>query len=401
MQFHVYVFERFDAARGRGRTGQGYYFKNLTGDQLRERIVGPWDRGLPMTWDGRTADSRRTANIRVFETEEPIPPGVESSDAYRLMEEGADVTNDWITGPAGFAAAEVTQAPDAPQRDTGRVMVVHGRNGAARAAMFTFLRAIGLSPIEWEDAVATTGVGSPHNLAAVRAAMDIAQGVVVILTAEDRAGLLPDFASAESPEVRLEGQPRQNVTLEAGMAMGIDPDRTILVQLGQIRGASDFDGLNHVRLTNAPESRRALSRRLATAGCAVNEAGADWLSPTAGGDFEGSVVAQQASAVAELDGVMAIPTTDMRGSRVELNVRCFRLPADVRILCVVTAPDHDPLEEEVPGQEVGPDQTLHSTVYPDAFVGSPRVAGTHLVRWVAVATDGERRELVTADFRIP
>ena len=38
-----------------------------------------------------------------------------------------------------------------------RVFVVHGRNAEARNAMFTFLRSIGLKPIEWDQAIALTG----------------------------------------------------------------------------------------------------------------------------------------------------------------------------------------------------------------------------------------------------
>jgi hypothetical protein len=43
-----------------------------------------------------------------------------------------------------------------------KVFVVHGRNGAARSALFTFLRALGLAPIEWSEAVRMTGEGSPY-----------------------------------------------------------------------------------------------------------------------------------------------------------------------------------------------------------------------------------------------
>jgi predicted nucleotide-binding protein len=172
-------------------------------------------------------------------------------------------------------------------------MVVHGRNHKAREAMFTFLRALGLAPIEWEQAVGETGMGSPHNLDAVRAAMDVAQAVVVISTAEDQAGLLPDLASDED-ESLLRGQPRQNVLLEAGFAMGIDQAKTILVKLGPIRRATDVQGLNAVRLTNAPSTRSSLRSRLRSAGCEVDDSGTDWTTAPAGGDFEGCLVTWQA-----------------------------------------------------------------------------------------------------------
>ncbi|WP_290471296.1 hypothetical protein [Leifsonia sp. 71-9] len=40
-----------------------------------------------------------------------------------------------------------------------KVFVVHGRNAAARDSMFTFLRSLGLKPIEWDQAIALTGKG--------------------------------------------------------------------------------------------------------------------------------------------------------------------------------------------------------------------------------------------------
>lgn len=170
-------------------------------------------------------------------------------------------------------------------RDRKRVMVVYGRNAGARVAMFTFLRSLSLQPIEWEEAVTETGRGSPHNLEAVEAAMRVAQAVVVVLTAEDEARLMPRFAEPHD-RTELIGQPRLNVILEAGLAMGLDRDRTILVELGAPRGASDFEGLNVVRLTNDPGRRSALKTRLANAGCEVRDRGSDWMTALAGGDFE-------------------------------------------------------------------------------------------------------------------
>jgi predicted nucleotide-binding protein len=170
-------------------------------------------------------------------------------------------------------------------------MVVHGRNLKARDALFTFLRALGLAPVEWEEAIAATGMSTPHNLEAVRAAMEMSQAVVVLLTAEDQAGLLPALTGANAEDMSLRGQPRQNVILEAGIAIGIDQSRTILVQLGTLRSASDFDGLNTVRLTNAAPKRQALRSRLSGTGCAPGGGTtSDWLRPETGGDFDAAVV---------------------------------------------------------------------------------------------------------------
>jgi predicted nucleotide-binding protein len=266
---------------------------DLSEEELQTRIVEPWERGTPMTWDGKTAPSGLGVDIHVYYTADSVPAGISGRDLLNFMRTGEDQTNQWITVPAGAKASSPASASPvesvSPLRDTSRVMVVHGRNLEVRNAMFVFLRALSLTPIEWEDAIAATGMGSPHNLDAVRAAMDVAQAVIVLLTAEDWASLNPDLHTPGEPPEVLAGQPRQNVILEAGMAMGLNRERTILVQLGPIRQASDFDGLNAVRLTNAASTRGALRSRLQTAGCSVSESGNDWMSPAAGGDFEGTL----------------------------------------------------------------------------------------------------------------
>jgi hypothetical protein len=210
------------------------YALNLTEDQLRERFVRPYQEGRPITWDGRTLPPSDVARITIGYTEDAqseVKGGVPDR-RYRVVTGGEDVTNDWIVGPPGSGSTQ-PEPSDSGTRNPKRVMVVHGRNAAARDAMFTFLRAVGLEPIEWEQAVGLTGAATPHNLDAVRAAMSEGQAVVVILTAEDHARLLPELAGEnDDDEQSLRGQPRQNVILEAGLAMGIDRNRTILVELG-------------------------------------------------------------------------------------------------------------------------------------------------------------------------
>jgi len=46
--------------------------------------------------------------------------------------------------------------------DPRRVLVIHGRNDNAKDSLFSFLRAIDLDPIEWGEAIAMTGQGTPY-----------------------------------------------------------------------------------------------------------------------------------------------------------------------------------------------------------------------------------------------
>jgi predicted nucleotide-binding protein len=164
--------------------------------------------------------------------------------------------------------------------DPTKVFVVHGRNHAARDAMLTFLQALGLMPIEWDDAVRATGEGTPHIGRILEVAFERAQAVVVLLTGDDEARLLPRYQTAtDAPyEKDLTPQPRPNVLFEAGMAFGYNPKRTILVQLGPIRPLSDLSGRHFLEFSGAAEERIRLKDRLRTAGCVTKESGTFWLT---------------------------------------------------------------------------------------------------------------------------
>jgi hypothetical protein len=280
-------------------------------------------------------------------------------------------------------------------------MVVHGRNRRAKEAIFAFLRCLGLEPIEWEQAVAETGTASPYNLEAVEAAMDVAQAVVVVLTAEDLAGLVPELADGRAAEAALEGQPRQNVILEAGMALGTDRAGVVFVQLGKIRGASDLDGLNMVRLTNEAQTRAALRQRLLNAGCLVNEAASDFLT-TACGDFDAALVEWTARDSADAEGRFAVSAATPEGGSFGLALRAYRFPTDTRFYCSVQPPDGEPSEIETQGWPDAPwDGKQCSTLYPVNFPNPriPAAPGSYRVQWLAEIA-GSRRVIATDEFRV-
>lgn len=172
-------------------------------------------------------------------------------------------------------------APEGKVKNAKKVFVVHGRNLAARDAMFAFLRTIGLEPIEWSTAISATGSASPYIGQALDAAFEMAQAVVVLLTPDDIAYLRSEYANGDDDPERVPSpQARPNVLFEA--AMGRHPERTVLVELGSLRAFSDVAGRHAVRLDNSSRKRNDLANRLKDAGCDVSTAGSDWLSA---GDF--------------------------------------------------------------------------------------------------------------------
>ena len=166
------------------------------------------------------------------------------------------------------------------------VFVVHGRNKKITEAMFAFINAVELNPIEWARAVQLTGKTSPFIKEILDAAFSNAQAVVVLFTPDDYGYLKEEFRSTSDPlhDINPTGQARLNVIFEAGMAMASHPDRTILVECGNLRPFSDISGIHLVRMNNSPERRFDLVDRLKQAQCELNTEGKRrWLEI---GDFQ-------------------------------------------------------------------------------------------------------------------
>ena len=183
----------------------------------------------------------------------------------------------------------ITRQPEVTSQYTGKVdsrkvFVVYGRNLAVRNAMFDFLRALGLTPLEWSQATHLAGMGTPSTKDVVDAGLRMCRAVIVLFSGDDEAQLRPIYQEASDHrfEKQLTPQPRPNVLFEAGLAFGLYPTRTILVEIGCLRPMSDIQGLQSIRLADTAEIRTTLKDRLVATGCKVNATGTDWLSS---GDF--------------------------------------------------------------------------------------------------------------------
>lgn len=175
--------------------------------------------------------------------------------------------------------------------DPKKVFVVHGRNEKARRALFEFLRSIGLDPIEWNQAIKSTGKAAPFIGEVLDKAFEVAQAIIVLITGDDIAKLKSQYIKADDPNYEKEftHQARPNVIFEAGLAFGRCSDRTVIVVLEKekTRPFSDIYGRHLVKLSNKTESRMDIISRLQTAGCEIDiEGKTDWMST---GDFEGVI----------------------------------------------------------------------------------------------------------------
>jgi len=192
-------------------------------------------------------------------------------------------TADGLQAPVRKPGKVKRPAKPAKAKDNS-VFVVHGRNEKLRRALFDFLRALGLKPLEWAKVVLMAKKNNPYVGDILDDAMAKVQAVVVLFSPDDEARLKPEFITRSdgSSEKNLRGQPRPNVLFESGLALGRHPDKTILVEVGKLRKFSDIAGRHIVRLTNDYDKRNDLANRLEHLGCKIDKQGTDW---TVAGDF--------------------------------------------------------------------------------------------------------------------
>lgn len=187
------------------------------------------------------------------------------------------------------ASAAEPEPSRAPRGRTGKairpkktksnsVFVVHGRDEPLRKSIFDFLRSLGLNPMEWSTAVAQAKGGNPYIGDILDAAMAKVQAVIVLFSPDELAQLKEQFwASGDKyGEGKIAGQARPNVLFEAGLALGAHPEKTVIVQVGQVRPFSDIAGKHVVRLSEE-RGRNDLANRLKRLGCPVEMTGDDWI----------------------------------------------------------------------------------------------------------------------------
>lgn len=197
-----------------------------------------------------------------------VPSPLESQDTSKLNRTSSKLP----------AESEQEQGIKTSMANTKQVFVVYGRNIALKRSFSLFMQSIGLKILEWEEVLTQSGQANPSILTIMDLVFTQAQAIVVLLTPDDEGRLKQEFhhSNDNSYETTFSGQPRQNVIFEAGIAIGRYPERTILVQIGEIRLFSDLSGRYIIRLENSVIARRQLAEALKNVGCEVNLNGVDW-----------------------------------------------------------------------------------------------------------------------------
>jgi predicted nucleotide-binding protein len=294
--------------------------------ELEDQFLAPYRRGTPITVNGRTIPIERLERIKISASTEPsvaIINNLKAADAespaillggpgfpWRAAARALDVTDQFITGPPGeradaHLATSTAADPDSvPNLETEghRVFLVAGRDNVAIDAIKMLLRCLGLEIVEWEHAVAKTGLPNPYVGDVVRAGFDLADAAVVLFTPDDIVRLRSDLIRDEDgPGEQLpRGQARPNVYYEAGIADQIGRNRTVIIEVGPVKPFSDASGRLVIRYDGSPAMRNSIAERLKVAGVTVNTSGSDWL--TAGDIGDAIAIAGEAvEAASEAD----------------------------------------------------------------------------------------------------
>lgn len=164
------------------------------------------------------------------------------------------------------------------------LFVVHGRDTKLNEDMFSFLRAIGLNPLEWSQAVQQAKGANPNVTDIVKTALRSVQGVIVMFSPDEEARLKTKFRESKKDSPSLQSQARPNVIFEAGIALGAHHEKTLLVEVGDVRKISDIAGMHILHLSNSASSRKELAQRLKDKlKFKVDTTGNSWLTV---GDFD-------------------------------------------------------------------------------------------------------------------
>jgi predicted nucleotide-binding protein len=148
-----------------------------------------------------------------------------------------------------------------------KIFVIYGRNKRIKDAVFIFLRAIGLLPMEWEEAVHAIS-GAPYIGQVLDVLVRQAQAALVLLTGDDE---VKQRKRKTGQNDQTAFQPRPNVVFEAGMAFGNSwlEKRTVLLEVGEVKICHALEG--HHRFSHRNDTRHYwnLIEHLQRRGCGV------------------------------------------------------------------------------------------------------------------------------------
>ena len=254
---------------------------DLSKDQLIERFLIPYEKGLPIIINGKTIPSNDIERVKISKSKEPtdkIIPQIEYEDRnsnvifvggpsykWRAASRAEDITDELILGPPGFKAegSKNMELNEKTQKiSTNKVFIVHGRDNALKNDIERFLNEVGLQPIvlhrQPDEGLTIIEKFEKHS--------DVT--FALILLTPDDVGCLSTQLEKAVEVKSFELRARQNVVFEFGYFIGkLGRSRVCCVYKEGVTLPSDLSGLLYKKvLDDVDEIAYGLIREMKNAG---------------------------------------------------------------------------------------------------------------------------------------
>jgi len=161
---------------------------------------------------------------------------------------------------------------------------MHGNNEKINDSMCDFLNSIGLQAVQFKDMFRRRADRDLEASEIFNTIFKKVQVFLSILTPAEVAvkKLQTKYLYSTDTQKKSKLNFRTNVLIGTGMALALNRERIVVVEIGELGFYKDLTGIQKINLDNSPERRKELLEKLTAVGCDVNVASDDWLSV---GDF--------------------------------------------------------------------------------------------------------------------
>ncbi|HDR2754258.1 TPA: nucleotide-binding protein [Enterobacter asburiae] len=272
MLYHVVIKEK-----NKEKRYYGEHKTDLTKEQLIARFIEPYEQGNPITVNGMTILPSEIERIVVRASENTIEsyiPAIKMEDQrssvsviggpsymVRAVSRAKDVTDEFITGPAGHKkqATSSQVLKKVRNHDVTKVFIVHGHDENAKIKAARFIEQLGFKAVILHEQVSS----GRTIIEKIEQYSDV--GFAVVLYTPD------DIGNQKGKSEQLNLRARQNVVFEHGYLIGKlgRPCVTALVD-GDVELPNDISGVVYTKMDEAGGWRLALAQELKQAGYDVD-----------------------------------------------------------------------------------------------------------------------------------
>lgn len=270
MLYHVVIEKKPEKV---GKAGVEEIKTDLTKEQLIARFIEFYEQGNPITVNGTTIQTSEINRLTVKATDASIEsyiPALKQEDrnssfvmiggpSYinRAIYRATDVTDEFITGPAGNKKSIPTQKPAKSRNQTNSdsVFIVHGHADTAKIKTARFVEQLGYKAIILHEQASS----GRTIIEKIEQHTDV--GFAAVLYTPD------DVGNSKGEAENLQLRARQNVVFEHGFLIGkLGRGRVVALVDGALELPNDISGVVYIKMDAAEAWQLQLAKEMKQAG---------------------------------------------------------------------------------------------------------------------------------------